>query len=444
MRILLVGSGGRESVFAWKLYRDNKIFVVMQHRNPSIIEYAEESGGGYIIGNILDGKQIANYAVEKRIDLAFINSDAPLEAGVIDCLSKVGIKTVGPDRLGAEIEWNKSFAMRLFQKYISEYTPKHWIAEQKHSIDDIFNHVTKANIPVVVKPSGLTGGKGVKVMGEHLSDYDEARQYAYDILEDKIGNISSVVIEEKLEGKEFTMQIITDGKTVIKPPATYDHPYRYDFDRGPGTGGMGAFSDVRFPLPFMSQNDYDICIKVIQKIIHGMENQGRHFNGVLNPGLFLTPNGIRIMEVNARCGDPEAMNIMLLLDVPLTKVLTEIVTQSLQPHDEYYKHEASIVKYLVAPEYAIKAGKPHTFFLDKQKILSEGVQVFFSAAEVTDRQNTYRTVGNSRVVALATTDKSIPKASKKIDQVIERYIRGPLEFRKDIGTRQELARLSKI
>ncbi len=117
MRVLIVGNGGRESAFAWKLFEDNnKIFAVIQHKNPSIIEYVKSSGGEFIIGNILDGKLIADFAIKKDIELAFINSDSPLEAGVVDVLLKAGVKTVGPNRLGSEIEWNKSFAMKLFKE----------------------------------------------------------------------------------------------------------------------------------------------------------------------------------------------------------------------------------------------------------------------------------------------------------------------------------------
>ena len=254
MRVLIVGNGGRESAFAWKLFEDNnKIFAVIQHKNPSIIEYVKSSGGEFIIGNILDGKLIADFAIEKDIELAFINSDSPLEAGVVDVLLKAGVKTVGPNRLGSEIEWNKSFAMKLFQEVIPNYTPKYWIAENQDMIETVFSQVIKDNIPVVVKPQGLTAGKGVKVMGEHLANFEEAKQYAIEVLSNKIGKSEAVIIGEKLEGKEFTMQVITDGKTIISPPTTYDHPYRYAFDKGPGTGGMGSFTDIRNKLPFMKK-----------------------------------------------------------------------------------------------------------------------------------------------------------------------------------------------
>lgn len=445
MKVLIVGNGGRESAFAWKLSEDNnKIFAVIQHKNPSIIEYVNCSGGEFIIGNILDGKLIADYATEKNIELAFINSDSPLEAGVVDALLKAGVKTVGPDRLSSEIEWNKSFAMKLFQEVIPDYTPRYWIAESQDMIETIFSQVIKDNISIVVKPQGLTGGKGVKVMGEHLANFEEAKQYAIEVLSNKIGNSETVIIGEKLEGKEFTMQVITDGNIIIPPPITYDHPYRYDFDKGPGTGGMGSFTDIQYELPFMKKNDYDTCINIIQKIINGIEKTGRQFNGVLNPGFFLTKKGIRIMEVNARCGDPESMNIMLLIDVSLSTLLSKIFTKTLTQKDVRFKREASVVKYLVTPEYANGKGKQYKFFLDKEKIINSGVQVFFSAAEETEKKHIYQTVGNSRVVALATTDKNISAATQKIENAIANFVRGQLEHRRDIGTSEELNLLSHI
>ncbi len=438
IKTLIVGNGGRESSIAWKLSSESQLYAVMGIENPSILRYVRESGGQYSIGDTNNKEFVVEFAIAHAIDLAFITSDASLEAGIVDALRESGITTVGPTRAGAEIEWNKAFAMNLIQEILPEYTPRYWIANDKNSLDAIFDSVTKENTPIVVKPQGLTGGKGVKVMGEHLRDFFEAKKYSWDVIAD--GAHESVIITEKLLGPEFTLQVLTDGEHFIKPPATYDHPYRYEFDKGPGTGGMGAFTDAKLPLPFMSMNDYTACMKIAQRILPELKKRNLHYSGVLNIGCFLTPQGIRIMEFNARFGDPECMNIMMVLESSLLEILKKIAAGSLNEDDVVFSPAASVIKYLVSPEYAIAEGKVHEFSLDVEAIEKMGVKVFFSSAIHIDGKK-YQTVGNSRAVALAAVSSTIPAAAKKVDDAIRDYTDGVLEYRADIGREDEIKML---
>lgn len=442
MKTLIVGNGGRESSIAWKLSQESSLNAVMRHANPTIIEHVIKSGGTYVIGDTNDKNLIASFAKKNKIDLAFITTDASLEAGVVDSLIKAGIVTVGPTRRGAEIEWNKAFAMSLIEEILPEYTPRYWIIKDRISLDQTFTKIVRENIPIVVKPQGLTGGKGVKVMGEHLADFSDAKKYAWSLINEKTGSHESVIIEEKLSGPEFTLQVLTDGENFVEPPATYDYPYRYDLDKGPGTGGMGSFSDAKLPLPFMTNHDYKECIKVVKTTLMALKRKKLHYSGVLNAGFFLTPEGIRIMEFNARFGDPECMNIMTLLDSSLLNILQKIAARSLTSQDIFFKPLASVVKYLVSPEYAVKEGKERNFSMDVASIQKRGINVFFSSAVSTGGIGQYRSVGNSRVVALACTAKTIPEAAKKIDRAIANCVKDPLEYRSDIGSIGEIKRLT--
>src|SRR5262249_48737968 len=167
--------------------------------------------------------------------------------------------------------------------------------------------------PVVVKPSGLTGGKGVKVMGPHLASHAEAGDYALALIA-RAKPDESVLIEERVLGAEFTIQAISDGRTVVFPPSTYDYPFRYDRDTGPGTGGMGSLSLPEPALPFMPGRHYEQACAIIGEVIDRRGRAGRPFAGVMNSGFFATADGVKVIEFNARFGDPECMNIMALFD----------------------------------------------------------------------------------------------------------------------------------
>lgn len=444
IKTLIVGNGGRESSIASKLAEDTNLYAVMNIENPTIKHSVLKSGGKYLIGDINNRQLIAEFAKANNIDLAFVSSDNPLEAGVIDCLLEAGINAVGPTRRGAEIEWNKIYSMELVSRVLPQYTPRYWILKSLDDIDDVFKEIGQSKLDVVVKPQGLTGGKGVKVMGPHLKDLGEAKEYARQILERKIGKSTSVLMVEKLDGIEYTIMAITDGKSIIFPPASYDHPYRYAGDTGPGTGGMGAFTDKVLPLPFMSEKHYQESAYIIQKTIEALREDKRHFNGVLNGGFFLTKEGIKFMEFNARFGDPECMNIMSILDTPLSSLLEDIYHQRLDPSKVKFKEKASVVKYLVAPEYALNSdGKPHIFAMNVDAITKQGASVYFASAVEKDGKDMFVTTGASRNVALAAVAESISEASALVDKCIDNYVKGPLEFRRDIGSQSQIELLTR-
>ena len=437
MRTLIVGSGGRESALALRMAEHSELHAFMGHENPSIVRHVLSSGGSYVTGDACDPEAVAAYARAQAIDIAMVSADEPLQAGVVDALLAQGTRAVGPTRVGAEIEWNKVFARSLLADVAPEAVPLLRVVTAEHELDEAIAFF--GSTPVVVKPSGLTGGKGVKVMGPHLADHGEARDYALSLLARGPGE--GVLIEEKILGAEFTIQAISDGTTVLFPPATYDYPFRFDGDEGPGTGGMGSLSTAEPILPFMTASHYAEACSIIQRVIERLADQGRHFTGVMNSGFFATADGVKVIEFNARFGDPECMNIMSLFSGNWPELMERLSAGRLSGSDVPLAEQASLVLYLVSPDYALRQGGPYEFGLDQARIEDAGCHVFFSSA-VDIGENCYRTVGTSRAVALATTAPTLQSARERIVDCAGAV--DVLEWRRDVGDESYLKGLSKL
>ncbi len=277
-------------------------------------------------------------------------------------------------------------------------------------------------------------------MGPHLHDHGEAERYALSLLSAG-GPGESVLIEEKIVGAEFTIQAISDGRTVVFPPSTYDYPYRFDGDRGPGTGGMGSLSMPSPILPFMSAEHYRQACSIIERVIERLGEQGRQFSGVMNSGFFATADGVRVIEFNARFGDPECMNIMSLLAGSWPHAMEQIAWGRLSPADVPLREEASLVLYLVSPDYALRPGPPYEFTLDSDEIERAGAHAFFSSA-VQIAPNTYRTVGTSRAVALTSTAATLEQARVRVAGLAASV--PVLEWRRDVGDERYLEGLVEL
>ncbi|MBV8548994.1 MAG: phosphoribosylamine--glycine ligase [Alphaproteobacteria bacterium] len=446
MRTLIVSQNGRESSLAWRMAEHSTLCAFIAHKNPTIIHHVERTGGVWAIGKPTDPQAVCDFAIAQQIELALVSSDDPLAAGVIDALRAANIPCVGPTKAGAEIEWSKTYSRDLVQKVAPEVNPFFRIAHTPAEIDAIFDEI--GTMEVAVKPSGLTGGKGVKVMGPHLADAAKAKAYAHQVIADAIGGGAAVIIEEKITGVEFNIQIITDGVHLVTPPATFDYPYRLAGDTGPGTGGMGSYNLSTPALPFMTQAHYDKAIDISRKVITELRQQGRHFSGVLYPGFFLTNKGeLKLIEFNARFGDPECMNIMMMLEGNFVDLLKDIAAQKLNPAAVRFKNACSTVIYLVAPDYGYgRKSPPLDFHLDVEAIEAAGCHVFFASSERVEGadKTLFRTVGTSRCIAIGTTAPTLEEARNRIKDAITAHTHGPLEWREDIATEGNIAAAKAI
>lgn len=434
LSFLIAGSGGREAAFAESLSRGARLHAIMAHENPQIADCVRRSGGQYAVGDADDPAAVLDFAKRHAPDYAFVNADQPLANGVIDALLAEGLRAVGATQAASRIEWDKAYSMEVMSEACPEYTPFYRTVSDERELKEAMSEFESRGLQVVVKPQGLTGGKGVKVMPEHLPAYADCSEYASAILR---GRGEKAVLVERLDGPEFTVMGLTDGRHLVLSPASYDYPFRCEGDSGAGTGGMGCFtSGAR--LPFMDGRDEADCAAVMQKVVDKLRGDGSPFTGVLNGGFFKTERGIRFMEFNARFGDPEALNVLSVLKTPLGEVLARMWDGTLSSAE--FSGEASVSKYLVARQYPDPSPEPVRFKLDAGAAGARGVKVFFASCVRAD--GGYRTLRKSRVAAFCATSETVEGASASVDSAIEAHFEGDLEYRRDIGSAENLRKLA--
>lgn len=420
MDVLLVGSGGREDAISEALTdsrRIDNLFAVMKNKNPGIISRCKD----FLITEETDIRKIADYAIKKRIDIAIIGPESPLNAGLVDSLEENGIKTVGPAKEVAKIETDKSWARRLMIDYKIDGCPKFGVFDDIDSARAFLDE----NKDLVIKPAGLTGGKGVKVMGEHIKDKDGAIEYIKEVIEKH----RSVILEERLEGEEFTIQAFTDGYNLIGSPAVQDHKRAYEGDTGPNTGGMGSYSDKSLNLPFMDKKDYNDAIKILKDTISAIKDKtGERFKGILYGQFMLCRDGVKLIEYNARFGDPEAMNILPLLETDFLDIAEAIVDKKIGKLDLEFKKRATVCKYIVPEGYPSNPKANSIIEIDGK--INKNARLYYSSVNKMD-DKIYTTT--SRSLAVVGIAETIQKAEKIAENEI-RKVRGDIFYRRDIGT----------
>lgn len=444
-KFLIVGGGGRESAFAMRLAEDTIVYAVITHKNPLIIDSVIQSGGEYLVADANDPETILQFVKEHDIDYTFVSADQPLANGVVDILLDNNFKAIGGTKDATRIEWDKIYSIEMMQKVCPEFTPFYKVVSNTRELQDAVKSFESKGLKVVVKPQGLTGGKGVKVMPEHLLTYNDCINYASSLLKKNDGE--KVLLVEKLEGIEFTIMGITDGEHLVLSPASYDYPFRYEGDHGAGTGGMGCFTNSEKRLPFMSEKDLDDCKDIMQKIIDEMRTENLLFNGVLNGGFFKTRHGIKFMEFNGRFGDPEGLNILSVLKGSFSELLIHLWNKTLSENVVSFLKKASVVKYLVAKEYPEQSDNATSFSINEDAVTEMGIKIFFASCIKTGTHQ-YETLKKSRVCAFSAVSDDIEAASLLINKAIETHVtyakEGMLEYREDIGSQKSLEKLKTI
>lgn len=426
-KCLLLGNGGREAVLAEYISKGFTLYSVLPYENPSIVEAISASGGKYIVGSPFDKELVSNFIKQENIEMCVVSSDNLLQDGLIDLAKSLGLKVFGPTSLGAKIEWSKTYALDIVNKLAPEMVIKNLHITDVDSLRQAIDNYSDDSF--VVKPEGLTGGKGVKVGGIHFKGKNEGFEYAKSCLEDS----GKVIIQDKVEGSEFTVMALTDGENIVVTPITFDYPYRYENDKGPGTGGMGCMSFNNGLLPFLTQNDVNECADLIKKTIQYVNKDSLEFTGVIYGGFFKCKDGIKFIEFNARFGDPEAINVLNALETPFTDVLTNIVNKNLSNDNCKFTNNCTFTVYVVSKEYAVSSSKePCVFTLNKDDILNKGLKVYFANAKHIEG-NTYTSVSTSRLFAIATSGKDLEEIKKKVYDALDGNVDTKLDYRKDIG-----------
>jgi phosphoribosylamine--glycine ligase len=432
---LLVGNGAREHAIAEAICRNAnvRLFAFMSANNPGIVALVKQSGGQMAVGDIHSPQQVGDFAQRRGISLAFPSPDAVLAAGVTDALLVAGVPCASPTRDAARLEWDKAYCRELLRDFRVPGSPKFGIFSSER---EAHSFIDSCGGEVAVKPSGLTGGKGVKVTGFQLEGGAEAKKYASELLSAKLGNGASIVIEEKLDGEEFSLQAFSDGRKVFGMPAVQDHKRAYEGDVGPNTGGMGSYSDAGCLLPFMRQKHYDEALSIMQKTVEAFHKKtGRHFIGVLYGGFMITAKGVRLIEYNARFGDPEAMNVLALFEGSLHAVLQQMAHGELKQPPKFAK-KATVCKYLVPEGYPGKSVADQPLKIDASALEKTGARAYY--ASVYEKGGAICTQ-SSRSVGLVGIAGSIVEA-EKIAEAACGAVSGRVWHRKDIGTAALLQR----
>lgn len=335
MNFLVIGSGAREHIIAEKLdIVGVKIFSVLTNMNPGLLNMSKKYI--FVKNYKLSMEAIVAFALANSIDCVIIGPEEPLSLGLSDLFWKNGIPVIGPLKVLAQIETSKGFTRDLLNKYNIDVSPNYKRFDSLNGVRDFMEYLSG---DYVVKFDGLMGGKGVKVSGEHLADINAGLKYCNNI----INNSGNFVIEEKLVGEEFSLMSFCDGQNLAHMPAIQDHKRAYEGDIGPNTGGMGSYSDSNHSLPFLKEQEVFEAREINEKVAKALfEHTGENYKGILYGGFMVTHKGVKLIEYNARFGDPEAMNLLTLLDSDFASVCSNIVGGTLKL--VIFRNEASVCK----------------------------------------------------------------------------------------------------
>ena len=419
-KILVLGSGAREHSIIKAIERSskpNEIFCIASSINPGITNLCKE----FIIDDFNNPEVVTKYATEKNISLVIIGPEKPLQKGVADALWNAKIKVVGPKKELAQIETSKAFTRNLLKKHNIPGGPKY---KTFNSVVGVLSFLEELGNSYVVKLDGLAGGKGVKVSEDHLVSHKDALTYC----EELIHKNHEFVIEEKFIGQEFSLMSFCDGENLKHMPAVQDHKRAFDDDLGPNTGGMGTYSDADQSLPFLRIEEIQKAQDINQATANALRKEfGYGFKGILYGGFMATKDGVKLIEYNARFGDPEAMNVLSILETDFLDICNGITQGRLNEIDVRFENKATVCKYAVPEGYPDKPIKGEKIDLSKVK---NHDSLFYASVDVIDGA---LVEAGSRTVAVIGVDETIEKAEKLAQREISK-IKGPLFHRKDIGT----------
>ena len=418
MKVLVIGSGGREHAMAWKLSQSNKVNSVFvapgnggTHLNPKFKNI-----------DLVDINLLADFAIEEKIDLTVIGPELPLSKGIVDLFRSKHLNIFGPTQKAAQLESSKDFAKDFMYRYK--------IPTAKYKTfkipDEAHRYIDEEGAPIVIKADGLASGKGV-IVAMTLKEAHDAIDFM--LVDNRFGDAGAkVVIEEFLEGEEASFMVICDGKTILPLATSQDHKRLLDHDMGPNTGGMGAYS----PAPIVTDEIYSKVMKeIIYPTIHGMANDGIPFTGFLYAGLMITKKGeVKTLEYNCRMGDPETQPILMRLKSDFFEMLYKSSTGHLDSTEIEWDKRTALAVVLASEGYP-EAPKLNDEIHIEDRVISDSY--IFHAGTIF-RDNKLLTSGG-RVLAVTALGNSVKEAQSKAYETINTVKFNGAQYRKDIGFR---------
>ncbi len=418
MKVLVIGSGGREHAMAWKLSQSNKVNSVFvapgnggTHLNPKFKNI-----------DLVDINLLADFAIEEKIDLTVIGPELPLSKGIVDLFRSKHLNIFGPTQKAAQLESSKDFAKDFMYRYK--------IPTAKYKTfkipDEAHRYIDEEGAPIVIKADGLASGKGV-IVAMTLKEAHDAIDFM--LVDNRFGDAGAkVVIEEFLEGEEASFMVICDGKTILPLATSQDHKRLLDHDMGPNTGGMGAYS----PAPIVTDEIYSKVMKeIIYPTVHGMANDGIPFTGFLYAGLMITKKGeVKTLEYNCRMGDPETQPILMRLKSDFFEMLYKSSTGHLDSTEIEWDKRTALAVVLASEGYP-EAPKLNDEIHIEDRVISDSY--IFHAGTIF-RDNKLLTSGG-RVLAVTALGDSVKEAQSKAYETINTVKFNGAQYRKDIGFR---------
>ncbi len=422
MKILVIGSGGREHTLVWKLQQSSKVQKIFCAPGNAGIEKIAEN----IPIAIDDIESLLLFAKKNTIDLTVIGPEIPLVKGIVDVFEKNGLRIFGPSKLAAELEGSKAYAKNFMQRYNIPTASYQIFLHTQHK--EAQEYILKQQFPIVLKADGLAAGKGVVI----CQNTNEALNVLQDFFENNIlGNAGkTIVIENFLDGEEASVFVLTDGKSYTILPAAQDHKRIFDGDKGKNTGGMGAYA----PAPIITP---EIVEKIEKEIIiptlNGMKNDGRIYKGCLFIGLMLTKDGPKVMEYNCRFGDPETQVVLPLVDADIAEIFLACTNETLSTLLPIHFHSASAVCVVMA-----SGGYPDKYEVGKiihglEKISSEDGVIVFHAGTKKEAEKILSSGGRVLGVTAIGYENQLSKTIKTAYSAVQKITFDGAYYRSDIG-----------
>jgi phosphoribosylamine--glycine ligase len=417
MKILVIGSGGREHALVWKISQSpkvSKIFCAPGNAGISHLAQCVDIGEDNMVG-------LANFAQKMKIDLTIVGPELSLSRGIVDEFDKLGLKIFGPNQKATQIESSKVFSKYLMKKY--NIPSANYAVFQ--DIKQAFDHVKQQAFPLVIKADGLAAGKGVFI----VQGIKQAKEALDSLMKKKIfGDAGEyVVIEEFLEGEEISILAFSDGKTVVPMVSSQDHKKIFNKDKGPNTGGMGAYS----PVPFYNDLSRMIVLqKILKPTIEGLKTEGREYKGVLYAGLIFTKEGPKVLEFNARFGDPETQVVLPKLETDLIEIFNAVIEGNLHKINLKWKDNAVVCVVIASGGYPGQYQKGKVIGGLKSLEEMKNIIAFHAGTKFQDGKVV---TSGGRVLGITAWADTIFKAKEKAYEGVEKIYFEEMYYRKDIA-----------
>ncbi len=437
-KVLLVGGGAREHAIGERLVSEGAtLSVVASNLNPGLWELVQGSGGTYFKASPTSPQEVVDAARKAKPDLVVIGPEEPQFRGVVDELLKAGFLVFGATSKASEIEKSKVFARTLMKKYNIPGNLEFWYFESWREAIEFLERAGN----VAIKPARQAGGKGVKVISDMQAYLSEEKKkikeiHAKRILEEVMAKYTDIkeklLVEERVEGVEYTVQAFTDGEEVVPLPAIQDNPHLFIYDVGPETGGMGTVQGPGKLLPFITQEEYDFAVNILRSVVRAIgEELGVRYVGAISAQMMLTTKGPVLIEFYSRLGDPEAVNAMNVIEGSVLEAMFSAAQGNLNVKVFGVKDVASTVK-CIAP-----MGYPERRDLAKGKELEMGdvgdCKLYFGSVDLKDGK---MITGGSRAVEVYAEGSSITEAAEKANECAKKvsFREWKAVWRPDIGT----------